>query len=326
MHPVLITIIKRIFLGLFTLFLVSLIIFSSISFLPGDFAQAILGQAALEDTVAAFRKELGLDKPIFFRYIDWIGGVMTGDFGASFSGRAASGIDRSRDVIDLIGPRLYNTVFLASMTAIVAVPVSLFLGVTAALFRNSLYDRTVSTTTLTAISIPEFFMAYILILLLSTFNKIFPSISNISADMELAERIYRTTLPALTLTLVIVAHMMRMTRAAIINLLANPYIEMAQLKGLPAYKIIIFHALPNAWAPIVNVIAFNLAYLIVGVVVVEVVFVYPGLGQLMVDAVSMRDIPVVQVCALIFAATYISFNLIADIISIITNPRLLHPR
>jgi len=326
MHPVLITIIKRIFLGLFTLFLVSLIIFSSISFLPGDFAQAILGQAALEDTVAAFRKELGLDEPIFFRYIDWIGGVMTGDFGASFSGRAASGIDRSRDVIDLIGPRLYNTFFLASMTAIVAVPVSLFLGVTAALFRNSLYDRTVSTTTLTAISIPEFFMAYILILLLSTFNKIFPSISNISADMELAERIYRTTLPALTLTLVIVAHMMRMTRAAIINLLANPYIEMAQLKGLPAYKIIIFHALPNAWAPIVNVIAFNLAYLIVGVVVVEVVFVYPGLGQLMVDAVSMRDIPVVQVCALIFAATYISFNLIADIISIITNPRLLHPR
>ena len=326
MHPVLTTIIKRILLGLFTLFLVSLIIFSSISFLPGDFAQAVLGQAALEDTVAAFRRELGLDEPIFFRYIDWIGGVMTGDFGASFSGRAASGIDRSRDVIDLIGPRLYNTVFLASMTAIVAVPVSLFLGVTAALFRNSLYDRTVSTTTLTAISIPEFFMAYILILLLSTFNKIFPSISNISADMELAERIYRTTLPALTLTLVIVAHMMRMTRAAIINLLANPYIEMAQLKGLPAYKIIIFHALPNAWAPIVNVIAFNLAYLIVGVVVVEVVFVYPGLGQLMVDAVSMRDIPVVQVCALIFAATYISFNLIADIISIITNPRLLHPR
>ena len=326
MHPVLITIIKRLLLGLFTLFLVSLIIFSSISFLPGDFAQAVLGQAALEDTVAAFRRELGLDEPIFLRYFDWIGGVMTGDFGVSFSGRASSGIDRSRAVIDLIGPRLYNTVFLATMAAIVAVPLSLFLGVTAALFRNSLYDRVVSTTTLTAISIPEFFMAYILVLLLSTFNKFFPSISNVSADMDLAERIYRTTLPALTLTLVIVAHMMRMTRAAIINLLANPYIEMAQLKGLSPYKIIIYHVLPNAWAPIVNVIAFNLAYLIVGVVVVEVVFVYPGLGQLMVDAVSMRDIPVVQGCALIFAATFISLNLIADIISIITNPRLLHPR
>ena len=201
MHPVLITIIKRLLLGLFTLFLVSLIIFSSISFLPGDFAQAVLGQAALEDTVAAFRRELGLDEPIFLRYFDWIGGVMTGDFGVSFSGRASSGIDRSRAVIDLIGPRLYNTVFLATMAAIVAVPLSLFLGVTTALFRNSLYDRVVSTTTLTAISIPEFFMAYILVLLFSTFNKFFPSISNVSADMDLAERIYRTTLPALTLTL-----------------------------------------------------------------------------------------------------------------------------
>ena len=326
MHPVFITIIKRLLLGLFTLFLVTIIIFGSVSFLPGDFTQAVLGQAALEETVAAFRKELGLDQPIFFRYIEWISGVMTGDFGVSFSGRAASGIDRSREVMALIGPRLYNTLFLATMAAIIAVPLSLFLGVTAALYRNSLYDRVVSTTTLTAISIPEFFMAYILVLLLSTFNKFFPSISNISADIELAERIYRTTLPALTLIFVIVAHMMRMTRAAIINLLANPYIEMAHLKGLPPYKIIIHHALPNAWAPIVNVIAFNLAYLIVGVVVVEVVFVYPGLGQLMVDAVTMRDIPVVQGCALIFAGTYILLNLIADIISIITNPRILHPR
>ena len=326
MHPVLITIIKRLLLGIFTLFLVTLIIFSSISLAPGDFAQSVLGQAALEETVAAFRKELGLDESVYVRYFNWISGVLHGDFGVSFSGRAASGYDRSREVMTLIAPRLYNTVFLATMTAIIAIPISLFLGVTAALFRNSIYDRAVSTSTLSAISIPEFFMAYILILAFSTFNKFFPSISNISADMEFFERIYRTALPSLTLTLVIVAHMMRMTRAAIINLLANPYIEMAQLKGLPAYKIIIFHALPNAWAPIVNVIAFNLAYLIVGVVVVEVVFVYPGLGQLMVDAVTMRDIPVVQGCALIFAATYISLNLIADIITIITNPRLLHPR
>jgi len=326
MHPVLITIIKRLLLGIFTLFLVSLIIFSSISLAPGDFAQSVLGQAALEDTVAAFRKELGLDEPVYVRYFNWISGVLQGDFGISFSGRAASGYDRSREVMALIAPRLYNTVFLATMTAIISIPISLFLGVTAALFRNSIYDKAVSTSTLSAISIPEFFMAYILILAFSTFNKFFPSISNISADMEFFERIYRTALPSLTLTLVIVAHMMRMTRAAIINLLANPYIEMAQLKGLPAYKIILFHALPNAWAPIVNVIAFNLAYLIVGVVVVEVVFVYPGLGQLMVDAVTMRDIPVVQGCALIFAATYISLNLIADIITTITNPRLLHPR
>ena len=130
----------------------------------------------------------------------------------------------------------------------------------------------------------------------------------------------------MTLTLVIVAHMMRMTRAAIINLLASPYIEMARLKGASASEVILRHALPNAWAPIATVIAFNLAYLVVGVVVVEVVFVYPGIGQLMVDSVTVRDVPVVQACALIFAATYIILNLIADIIGIITNPRILHPR
>ena len=144
--------------------------------------------------------------------------------------------------------------------------------------------------------------------------------------MPFTEKLYKIALPSITLTLVIVAHMMRMTRAAIINLLASPYIEMAQLKGVSPAKIILKHALPNAWAPIANVIAFNLAYLVVGVVVVEVVFVYPGIGQLMVDAVTARDIPVVQACALIFAVTYIILNLIADVISIITNPRLLHPR
>ena len=141
-----------------------------------------------------------------------------------------------------------------------------------------------------------------------------------------AERLHRIVLPVLTLTLVIIAHMMRMTRAAIINLLASPYIQMARLSGASQTEIIIKHALPNAWAPIATVIAFNLAYLVVGVVVVEVVFVYPGIGQLMVDAVTTRDIPVVQGCALIFAVTYILLNLTADVIGIITNPRLLHPK
>ena len=150
--------------------------------------------------------------------------------------------------------------------------------------------------------------------------------STVSANTPFLEHVYRASLPATTMTLVIIAHMMRMTRAAIINLLASPYIEMAQLKGVSRSKVIVHHALPNAWAPIATVIAFNLAYLIVGVVVVEVVFVYPGIGQLMVDAVSSRDMPVVQACALIFAATYIFLNLLADIIGIVTNPRLLHPK
>ncbi|MEO9873715.1 MAG: ABC transporter permease [Anderseniella sp.] len=323
MHPIVRTVLQRLGLGLLTLFVVSIIIFSSLQFLPGDFATSVLGQAATPETVAAFRRELGLNEPAVTRYIQWIGGVLQGDFGSSFSGRSQG---REREVMELIGPRLWNTLFLAGMTAIIAVPLALTLGITAALYRNSFYDRAVNATTLTTISFPEFFVAYILILVLATLWKVFPSLANVRESTELADRIYMTALPALTLTLVIVAHMMRMTRAAIINLLASPYIEMARLKGVSKSNVIIKHALPNAWAPIVNVIAFNLAYLVVGVVVVEVVFVYPGVGQLMVDAVTTRDIPVVQACALIFAATYILLNLFADIVSIVTNPRLLHPR
>ncbi|MFP4239391.1 MAG: ABC transporter permease [Rhodosalinus sp.] len=326
MHPVLRTVLQRLALGVLTLFIVSIIIFASVQMLPGDFAEAVLGQAATQETVAAFRRELGLDQPPIIRYLDWIGALAQGDLGTSFSGRAASGVDRSRPVADLVGPRLANTLFLAGMTAVIAVPLALFLGITAALKRNSFYDKAVSTSTLTTISFPEFFVAYILILLLGTLWPVFPSLADVSRDMAFWDRVHTTALPALTLTLVIVAHMMRMTRAAIINLLASPYIEMARLKGEPPRRVILRHALPNAWAPIAAVIAFNLAYLVVGVVVVEVVFVYPGIGQLMVDAVSSRDIPVVQICALIFAATYILLNLTADIIGIVTNPRLLNPK
>ena len=326
MHPIVISVLQRLALGILTLFLVSLVIFLSIDFLPGDFGEALLGQSAREDTVAAFRKELGLDRPILIRYFDWVGGVLTGDLGTSFSGRNASGIDRSRTVVDLVAPRLSNTLFLALTAAVIAVPLSLFLGITSALYRGSLYDRAINVTTLTTISFPEFFVGYILILILATLYPVFPSLANIEDGAPFFDRLYKIALPAMTLTLVIVAHMMRMTRAAIINLLASPYIEMARLKGASASEVILRHALPNAWAPIATVIAFNLAYLVVGVVVVEVVFVYPGIGQLMVDSVTVRDVPVVQACALIFAATYIILNLIADIIGIITNPRILHPR
>ena len=326
MHPVVKTVLERLALGLATLFLVSVIIFLAIEMLPGDFGQAILGQSATPETVEAFRRQLGLDQPPILRYLDWVLGAIQGDLGTSFSGRNASGANRSREVVDLIAPRLWNTLFLASMTAMIAVPISLILGITTALFRNSFFDRSVNTATLTTISFPEFFVAYILILFLSSLYPIFPSLANVDADTSLGERIYRTALPAFTLTLVIVAHMMRMTRAAIINLLASPYIQMARLSGSSQIEIILKHALPNAWAPIATVIAFNLAYLIVGVVVVEVVFVYPGIGQLMVDSVRARDIPVVQGCALIFAVTYILLNLIADIVGIVTNPRLLHPK
>src|SRR5690606_6651984 len=268
--------------------------------------------------LAACRAQIGLDRSLPVRYVDWLSGIMRGDFGVSLA--------NGRQISELIGTRVGNTFFLAALAALISVPLALTLGILAALYRNGYYDRTINVVTLSSISFPEFFIAYILILYLSVTWGWFPSLSNIGPDIPLADRAYRSLLPALTLTLVVMAHMMRMTRASIINLLASPYIEMANLKGVSRRRVILKHALPNAWAPIVNVVVLNLAYLIVGVVVVEVVFVYPGLGELMVDSVRKRDIPVVQACAAIFAATYIILNMTADILSIVTNPRLLHPR
>ena len=315
-------VVKRLGFGVLTLFIVSIIIFSAITLLPGDFAKLMLGQSATPDTVAAWQKEVGLDKPPVVRYGEWVFGIVQGDFGVSFASKGGE----QRTVLSLIAPRLKNTLFLAAFAAIVAVPLALALGLLAALYRNSLFDRVVNVIALTSVSSPEFFLAYILMLVLAVKFPIFYSLGTVNADTPFEERILRTALPALTLILIIVAQMMRMTRAAVINLLSSPYIEMARLKGVSQYKIIVHHALPNAWAPIANVIAINLAYLVAGVVLVEVVFVYPGIGQLMVDAVSKRDIPVVQGCAILFAATYVLLNLTADIVSIATNPRLLHPR
>ena len=326
MSAILKTIGQRLGLGLITLFVVSVIIFAAIALLPGDYARSKLGQAATPETVAAFEHEIGLDRPPISRYLTWIGGVVTGDFGNSFAGVGGLAGGSTRTVVSLIAPRLRNTLFLAAFAAIVAVPLSLALGLLAALHRNGIFDRVVNVVTLASISVPEFFVAYVLMLFLAVKFQIFPSLADVSPDTPFLERITLCALPAMTLVLVIVAHMMRMTRAAIINLLASPCIETARLKGVSPSRVIVHHALPNAWAPIVTVIAINLAYLVVGVVVVEVVFVYPGIGQLMIDSVSTRDVPVVQGCALIFGATYIFLNLLADIVAIVTNPRLLHRR
>jgi peptide/nickel transport system permease protein len=325
MNPVVRTVLQRLGLGIATLFVVSIIISLTIAMLPGDFASSILGQSATPETVAAFQREVGLDRSPVSRYIDWIGGIAHGDFGESYAS-AGSLVGHRREVAEMIEPRLLNTLFLAGAAALIAVPLALFLGVLAALYRNTLFDRVVNIVTLSAISSPDFFLAYILIMFLAVKFPIFVSLANVSPDMSLLDKLYAIALPTFTLVLIILAHMMRMTRAAIINLLASPYIEMGRLKGARPTQIILRHALPNAWAPIANVIAINLAYLVVGVVVVEVVFTYPGIGQLMVDAVSKRDLPVVQGCALVFAATYILLNLLADIVTIVSNPRLLHPR
>ncbi len=329
MHPVLRIILTRLALGVLTLLVVSIVIFGAVNLLPGDFAQAILGQGATDEAVAAIRADLGLNDPFFVRYLDWLGALMRGDLGFSYSQlmfAANMGGDQLIPITEQIAPRFYNTMFLAGLTAVIAVPLSLFVGVLAALYRGSVFDRAANITTLSSISSPEFFLAYVLILFLAVNGQVLPSLASVTPEMGLGERIYNSLLPALTLTLVVTAHMMRMTRAAIINLLASPYIEMARLKGMKPMRVIVKHALPNALAPIINVIALNLAYLITGVVVVEVVFAYPGIGNLFVDAVRTRDIPVVQICCLIFAGAYILLNLTADIMSIVSNPRLRHPK
>lgn len=309
---------KRIVLGVLTLLAISLLIFIGVEALPGDLAEAILGQNATPETIQAFRAELKLDLPAHERYFSWIGNFLHGDLGNSLA--------NGRPIEDVIGWRFANSLFLAVTTAVFAIPVAILLGLFAAIYRDSWFDRCISITTLSAISLPEFFVAYILIALFSVQFMLFPSISNINEQMSFFQKIHAISLPCLTLSFVVVGHMMRMTRAAIINVLSSPFIEMATLKGIPRKRIIMKHALPNALSPIINVVILNLAYLVVGVVVVEVVFVYPGLGQLLVDAVSKRDLPVVQASGLIFAGTYVILNLTADVLAMLSNPKLRNPK
>ncbi|MCJ7815790.1 MAG: ABC transporter permease [Xanthomonadales bacterium] len=311
-------VIKRIGFGLVTIFIISILIFLGVEALPGDVTEAILGQEATPETIAAFRKELKLDLPPHIRYLSWLKDMSRGELGNSLA--------NGRPIAGLIGWRFSNSLFLAASAAVIAIPISILLGILAAYYRNSLFDRVISMATLSTISFPEFFVAYILIALLSVQVIVFPSISNINEQMTLWEKLYAIALPCLTLALVVIAHMMRQTRAAIINILSSPFIEMARLKGLKRLRIIVLHAFPNALSPVINVVALNLAYLVVGVVIVEVVFVYPGLGQLLVDSVSKRDIPVVQASGLVFAVAYVSLNLLADVLSTISNPRLRNPR
>ncbi len=314
MKNVLILILKRSGASLITVFVISVIIFIGVELLPGDVAQTVLGQSATPETVEAFRKELKLNLPPHIRYGAWLNDFVHGDFGNSLA--------NGRPVSELIGWRFANTLFLALSTAAIAIPLAIFLGMLAAFYRNTLFDKLISTTTLSFISFPEFFVAYILISLLSVKFNIFPSLAIIDEDMGLGRKLYAILLPSLTLTCVVTAHMMRQTRAAIINVLASAYIEMAEIKGIKRLRIIVHHAFPNSLSPVINVIAINLAYLVVGVVIVEVVFVYPGLGQLLVDSVAKRDLPVVQASGLIFSIAYIFLNLSADILSMLSNPKL----
>ncbi len=311
-------IVYRLLLGILTLFAVSVLIFVCTQILPGDVASAVLGQGATPEALIVFRRELGLDVPAHLRYWNWLVSALHGDLGVALTNK--------RVIIDDLLPRLRNTLFLAGYAAVIAIPLSVGLGVLAAINEGKLSDRLSNILTLIAISLPEFFIAYLLIIFFSVQFQWFPSLAMVSNSMSFGDRVFQTTLPAITLTLLVAAHMLRMTRSSVLSVMSTPYIEMAFLKGAPRKRVIVTHALPNAAAPIITVIALNMAYLVVGVVVIEAVFVYPGLGQYMVDAVSKRDVPVIQACGLTFATVFVLLNTLADILVILVNPRLRHQR
>ncbi len=309
---------RRLGLSVVLLLCTTLLIFAGVEALPGDFASTYLGQSATPQAVANIRHDLGLDRSAGERYIGWLSGIAHGDLGTSWANR--------NSVAEQLGKRLANSLFLAGVAGAIAIPLAILLGMICVLHRNRLTDRLIGVGALAAISLPEFFVGYLMIQYFAVQLgwAIFPA--TVYDGMPFLERLSVVALPVATLVIVVLAHMMRMTRSAILNVMSAPYIETAELKGLSALRVIASHAAPNAVAPIVTVVALNLAALIVGVVVVEVVFVYPGIGQYMVDAVTVRDMPVVQACGLVFAAIYIVLNTIADIVSLLANPRLRHPR
>ncbi|SCB58319.1 peptide/nickel transport system permease protein [Rhizobium aethiopicum] len=316
--PLLALILERLLLSIVLLFAVSILIFGGLEALPGDFATTYLGQSATPQAVANIRQDLGLDRPVTTRYVEWLGNAVQGDFGTSWASK--------NSVSEQIGKRLGNSLFLAGFAAVISVPLAVGLGMLSVHFRNRMPDKIINVISLAAISLPEFFIGYLLILFFAVKLGMATFPATVYDSMGFVERLKAIALPTATLVLVVLAHMMRMTRAAILSVMSSAYMETAELKGLSAFRAIVKHAAPNALAPIINVVALNLAYLVVGVVVVEVVFVYPGMGQYMVDAVTVRDMPVVQACGLIFAAVYIFLNMMADILAIIANPRLRHPR
>ena len=317
-HPILKLVAQRIALGLVLLWAASVLIFVGTQILPGDVAQSILGQSATPVSLANLREELGLNDPPLTRYMNWAGGVLHGDLGKALT--------NGQDIAEAMGKRLGNTLFLAFWAAVISVPLAVTLGLIAVRYQGRWPDKLISTVTLATVSVPEFLLGYIAVYFLSVKFRLLPSLATIYDGMSLGQQLYAISLPVLVLVLVVLGHMMRMTRAAILNVMQSAYIETAELKGLRPIAVIAKHAFPNAIAPVINVVMLNLAYLVVGVVVVEVVFVYPGMGQYLVDHVSKRDVPVVQACGLVFAAIYIGLNIVADVVSILANPRLRHPK
>ncbi|WJV63996.1 ABC transporter permease [Pectobacteriaceae bacterium CE70] len=299
--------------GLLMILIISALVFFITSLLPGDAAQMILGQSATPETVAALRQQLGLDQPLPVRYILWITGILHGNFGTSFASNVP--------VTQLIAQRIPATFELAAVTTLVSVPLSLLIGITAAMKRGSLLDRVLVIGTMSVVAVPEFLVATVAVLIFAVKLHWVPAMSLGSPNQDLTGFLRTYALPVITLCCVLVAQMARMTRSAIINQMDSPYLEMTLLKGVSPLRAILRHALPNAIGPIANAVSLSLSYLFGGVLIIETIFSYPGLASQMVDAVSNRDLPVVQICVMFFSVCYLSLLLMADIITIAFNPK-----
>ncbi len=312
-------IVNRCLQGLLTLFLASIIIFAATEILPGDVAEAILGQNRNnQEALEALRLELGLDRPAIVRYFDWFFGFIQGDLGISQATK--------RPIADMVSGRIWNTARLAIMAACVSIPLALIFGLVSAIRAGGYLDKTLAIVTLSLIAVPEFFIGLSLMTIFAVELKWLGANANIRPYYDIGKVLHAMALPVMTLGFAVLAHMLRMTRASVINIFTSPYIEMAVLKGIPKRRIVMRHALPNALSPIFAVIALNLAYMVSGVIIVETIFAVPGLTRLLVDGVSLRDIPLIQSCAMMFGAVYIILNLIADVLSILFNPRLRFPK
>ncbi|SAL54862.1 binding-protein-dependent transport systems inner membrane component [Caballeronia turbans] len=304
----------RLGLALLTLLIVSMVVFGITGLLPGDAAQQALGQAATPEQVTALRHQFGLDQPALTRYVQWLVHVMTGNFGTSLS--------NNLPVSELISTRLPNSLVLAGLTALVSVPLALVIGIASAMYRGSLVDRVLNVLTLSTVAVPEFLVATIAVLIFAVKLRWLPALSYLSDVSSFGGLVRTYAMPVMTLCCVIVAQMARMTRAAVLDQLNASYVEMAFLKGATPMRVVLRHVLPNTIGPIANAVALSLSYLFGGVVIVESIFNYPGLASLMVDAVTNRDMPLVQGCVMVFCAAYLALVLIADLAQIVSNPRL----
>ncbi|MHA1547892.1 MAG: ABC transporter permease [Alphaproteobacteria bacterium] len=307
-------ILRRLALGFLTLILVSGIIFVAVEVLPGDACTSYLGRYAQGTRLENCRHDFGLERPALTRYTAWIAGAVQGDFGVSMK--------RKKPISGIVGTRLRNTAILGVTASVIGIPIAILLGIIAGLWRDRPVDLWISTTAIFAMTIPEFVSATLLILVFAVWLGWLPGIVTTRPDAPLLDFLSDIMLPIITLAFVLTAHILRMVRTSVIDVMASDYVQMARLKGVPYWRMVFRHVLPNALLPTINLVALTIAWMLGGVVVIEVVFNYPGLGRLTVDAVSDRDLALVQAIALILATIYVSLNLFADLLTLLVNPRL----